>query len=31
MEYNKNHYAACWLGHPDAPKVERPVTERGVK
>ncbi|MCQ1528754.1 ABC transporter ATP-binding protein [Lutispora saccharofermentans] len=31
MEYNKDHYAACWLGHPDAPKVERPVTERGVK
>lgn len=31
MEYNKGHHAACWLGHPDAPKVERPMTERGVK
>ncbi|NLM43528.1 MAG: ABC transporter ATP-binding protein [Clostridiales bacterium] len=31
MEYNKEHYAACWLGHPYAPKVERPVTGRGVK
>lgn len=22
---NGNHSAACWLNHPDAPKVERPV------
>ncbi|SHI41736.1 ABC transporter ATP-binding protein [Lutispora thermophila] len=31
MEYNKDHFAACWLGHPDAPKVERPIKGRGVK
>ena len=31
MEYNDGHYAACWLGHPDAPKVERPTIEGGVK
>lgn len=31
MEYNKDHFAACWLAHPDAPKVERPIIERGVK
>jgi len=31
MEYNKDHYAACWLAHPYAPKVERPIKERGVK
>jgi len=31
MEYNKNHFASCWLGHPYAPKVERPIAGRGVK
>lgn len=25
MECGKGHSAACWLLHPDAPKVERPV------
>jgi len=24
------HSSACWLLHPDAPKVERPVAAGGV-
>jgi len=31
MEYNKNQFASCWLGHPYAPKVERTIAGRGVK
>jgi oligopeptide transport system ATP-binding protein len=27
---SKDHSAACWLLHPDAPKVERPVGEGGA-
>jgi len=25
FEVAKNHHSACWLNHPNAPKVERPV------
>ena len=31
IEYEKGHHAACWLLHPDAPKVERPIVAGGVK
>lgn len=30
-EITENHSAACWLLHPDAPKVERPVEVGGVQ
>lgn len=28
FEVGENHKAACWLNHPDAPKVEAPVGRR---
>lgn len=31
IEYQKGHHAACWLLHPDAPKVERPIFAGGAK
>ncbi|MDK2903840.1 MAG: oligopeptide transport system ATP-binding protein, partial [Clostridiales bacterium] len=31
MQISGDHYARCWLLHPEAPKVERPVTLGGVR
>ncbi|AEE96716.1 ABC transporter ATP-binding protein [Mahella australiensis] len=31
MPISGGHYACCWLLHPEAPKVERPVTLGGVR
>lgn len=31
MQISGDHYAHCWLLHPEAPKVERPVTLGGVR
>lgn len=31
LQVGEGHHSACWLSHPDAPKVDRPVGREGVK
>jgi len=31
IHINENHYARCWLLHPDAPKVEPPILAGGTR
>ncbi len=31
LQVGEGHHAACWLSHPNAPKVDRPVGIGGVK
>lgn len=31
LQVAEGHHSACWLSHPDAPKVDRPVGIGGVK